>query len=384
MALQSLPNQMGIIVHSDHGLATANLSGTILNAAGEYREHVGTVCLEGGVGSSKTFSGAGGGRIRWRSGASAVFADAGTTIRVGVMDVGTDGYGDATFDVYKDLVGATDTITSSADQITGMSTGTKTITHGDKIAVRFTMSSVGGTDSVQVTGMSVGVNTRQTTANYPYVTASTGTPGKTNAGMAGCAIEFDDGTLGWIEPLAIAPGIFATLSTTVNTGTTPDEVAAVFQFPFKCRISGGYFQIGSIASTDTFEIVLYSTPLGTPTVVETITIDPDFTGGTALAPYYFKFATARELSINTDYAIAVRPTSANSVTVGYYDFTSGYEKYKTIFPFGNDLFYMGRTNQTGAFASIQDYYMPMFGITIDKLDDGASAGGGGGVIIGGF
>jgi len=43
--------------------------------------------------------------------------------------VASTGLEDGTFDVYADLVGGTDTITGSADQLTAMETGTKTITH---------------------------------------------------------------------------------------------------------------------------------------------------------------------------------------------------------------------------------------------------------------
>ncbi len=47
-------------------------------------------------------------------------------------------------------------------------------------------------------------------------------------------------------------------------------------------------------------------------------------------------------------------------------------------PFGEDMQFGARQNQTGAFAEIQTYYFPLWGIKIDKLDDGVQVGGGSG------
>lgn len=378
MALQTIANKMGLLIESTTSVMSAGASGGIMDAAGESNTYIGKVFLEGATGS-KVISGAGAGKIRWRTG-SVTFADAGTNVRVGIQDVGVDGKEDGTFDVYADLVGGTDTISASANQLTTMETGTKTITHGDTIAVSIEMTAKGGSDTVTVTGFitSFGVNNHN--SNFPYKTFDSGSgPSKSGNGIIGCTIEFDDGTLGWIEPVALIQGWTSSPPTkTVNTGTTPDEIAAVFQVPFECRISGGYMYVGSIASTDNFEIVLYSDPLGTPVVEQTVTVDPDFTGGMVTAlPYYVTF-TAETLSPNTWYALAVRPTTANSITVGYLDFETGNDDYKKVLPFGTNVKLAGRSDQTGAFVETQVYEFPLFGIMIDQLDDGVDSGGGSG------
>jgi len=57
---------------------------------------------------------------------------------------------------------------------------------------------------------------------------------------------------------------------------------------------------------------------------------------------------------------------------------SGNDKYMRPSPFGEDMQFGARQNQTGAFAEIQTYYFPLWGIKIDKLDDGVQVGGGSG------
>lgn len=378
MALQDLPNKQGFILQSDNNLTSAASVVTTLDAAGESRTHIGKVYLEAGTGS-KTISSSGG-AIRWRVATVGAFANAGTTIRIGIQDVAS-GVEDGTFDVYADLVGGTDTITSSTEYLTPMETGTKTISHGDLIAISVEMISKGGSDSIQVSAMNTGIHARASTgAKFPYITQDTGTgPSKSASATMAFAIEFDDGTLGWITPGILIPGTFSISSQSFANNSTPDEYAAVFQVPFKCRISGGHIWVGSIGTTDNFEIILYSDPTGTPTVIETITMDPLLTGSTAagVEPYLFTFATPRELTPNTEYAIALRPTTTGSIAIGYIDLTSGNTKYKNPLPFGSTLEFMARTNQSGAFTSVQTYHLPLFGLLIDQLDDGAGSSGGG-------
>lgn len=374
MALQSLPNNMGIIMHADGNLTSSSLALSTLDAAGESRTFIGNVFLEGGSGS-KTISSAGGG-IRWRT-HTTTFSNAGSTVRIGIQDV-SGGLEDGTFDVYTDLVGGTDTIASQSDQFTLMQSGTKTIAHGDLIAVSIELISKGGSDSVTPSAMNLGSNSRSAGMNFPYITADSGSgPAKNASGAFGCAIEFDDGSLGWINPGILPPGAFSTSVTLYGSGSSPDEWAAVFQLPFKCRISGGYVYISSLFASDSVEIIFYSDPLGTPVAVETIAVAAADSASGASNPYSFMFSTPPVLALNTTYAIAVRATSSGTVSFNYLDFGSGNDKYKKAFPFGGNVTLMGRTDQTGAFSTIKTYYLPLFGLMIDQLDDGAGGGEGG-------
>src|SRR5687768_973556 len=137
MALASTPTG---IYFPNHGptrlLAVAN--GNTLNAATDKTCLVGHVYWEGRA-ASKTISSSGG-AIMFRAGA-VTFANGSTTLDVGIQDVdsanGPVVRGDGTFDVKKTHQGGTDTINATAFNTISMATGSKTITHGDLVAVVF-------------------------------------------------------------------------------------------------------------------------------------------------------------------------------------------------------------------------------------------------------
>src|SRR3990172_6421351 len=136
-----------LIMYNGYGQTS---SGT-LDAAGEKIVFIGRMYLEGGPGS-KTISSAGG-KIDWRTSA-VTWATPGSALRVGIADVdltkGPPGRDDGTFDVRKDLVQGTDSLASNTWVSTAMDTGTKTIAHGDLVAIVFELTATLGVDSVQV------------------------------------------------------------------------------------------------------------------------------------------------------------------------------------------------------------------------------------------
>lgn len=343
-----------------------------MDAVGESVTYIGKCYLEGGSGS-KTISSSGG-KILWRTGSLITFANAATNFRIGIQDVAATGLEDGTFDVYADLTSSSG-IVGTTHYETAMTSGSKTITHGDIIAISFEMTARGGSDSVSQFGRAVQYSAA-TTLNFPYYTTDTGSgPTRTNTGALGAVILFDDGSLGWIDQAYYIP-FSATSTITYGLNSSPDEYAAVFKLPYKCSISGGWFQLGDIASTDTFEVILYSSPDTSPVAQRTSTIDPNLTGSTTTTTRYsYLFSSSYTLSANTWYGISMRPTSANTLTLGYLDFGSTLgSKYKKGLPFGTNCKLSSRTNQSGAFTEVQTYYQPIFGVTLDKLDDGLGGG----------
>lgn len=340
-----------------------------MDAAGESTGLIGRVFLEAGSGS-KTISSSGG-QIYLRFG-TVTFANAGTNLRIGIQDVATTGLEDGTFDVYADLVGGTDTITGSAVRKTAMETGSKTINHGDIVAVVVEMTARGGTDSVQLTRAS---GNTPVGSGFPYTTADTGTLAKQSNPMPLTTIEFDDGTMGWFAPYYLAGNVYSSANTIdFSQSDTPDEHAAVFKVPFKCQVNAVAINIGSPSSGRTFEIVFYSDAEGTPTVIETFTPDEDlFSTNSGLLWCYL--TTPQTLTIGTWYAISLRPTTVNTNRILYYDLGSGFEKLKRPSDFGSNMKLSKRTNQTGAFVETQTYHLPLFAIQVSKLDDGVQVGG---------
>lgn len=369
MALQTLTNKAGIIMSTVGEVGRLATSSTTIDAVGESFAGIGKVFLEAGSGS-KTIS-SGGGKIYFRT-AGVTFANAGTTLRVGIQDVATTGFEDGTFDVYKDMVGGTDTINANAVNIVSMASGSKTINHGDIIAVCLEMTARAGADTVAVTRASTNTLVGP---SFPYCTADTGSLAKSSNQLPAILLEFDDGTIGWFQPSYYLPGNWGTSPSTIDyaQNSTPDEYAAVFQVPFKCAITGAALQLGQASSGRTFEIVLYSDAEGTPTVVETITPDEDLMSATT-GMFWVPF-TSYTLSINSWYAVSMRPTTNNTSRITYLDLGSGNNKMKRPSDFGSNIKFSSRTNQTGAFSEVQNYYMPLFMLEVEKLDDGASAGG---------
>lgn len=367
MALKSVANGMGLPLDSVMVNTYSSQQTSTMDASGESAAFIGKVYIEGAA-SSKTISSAGG-KIAFRTGA-VTFADGGTNVRIGIQDLTSAGVNDDVFDVYADFTGGGGGLASNTFYEKSMTNGSKTINHLDIVAITFEMTARGGSDSVVIISY-LSVNSNSSSINFPYRVQDIGAgPARQSSGAAGVVIIFDDGTIGWLDGTIFIN--FTAATVTYNVNSTPDEYAAVFKTPYKCSIRGGYLQIGSIASTDNFEVVLYSDAEGTPIAERTVTIDPNYTGGASGSyPYWVSFSPLT-LTPGVWYALSMRPTTTNNLNITYYDFTSTFgNKYKKMLPFGTDCKVSSRTNQSGAFSEVQSYYQPIFGLLIDQLDDGA-------------
>jgi len=326
---------------------TAATDQNVLNAAGEELHFVGQVYLEGGSSSaSKTISSSGG-KIWWYTGTTTTFADAGTTLRIGIQDVSASSpsQGDATFDVYGDLVGGTDTINTSTAYGTAMGAGTKTIAHGDLVAVVFDMVSRGGADDVRVKTFdhpsNVGTNRR------PSVVLAA--PTATRVNSTPCAlIEFDDGTLGWLYG-SLYMNNASNLSFGVSTSVA-DEYGNLFQVPVKVNMAGVTLNTDTSAFTADYEILLYEDPLGTPSVLETITVDASQLVTTFLPGVDMHMLTGdRLLQPGVVYGVTIRPTTASTLTL-YYNDVSVSSHWKSSGLSGDNCYAIRRLDNTGAFS----------------------------------
>lgn len=350
-------------------------SGVTVDAAGESSALVGQVFIPGG--GSKTISSSGG-AILWRTGGSVTFSNGSTNVRVGVQDVNpASGLDDGTFDVYADLVGGTDALAANTWYATAMESGSKTIAHGDVIALVVEMTARGGSDSVQLAvGSSANPYFSEQFRGFPYATSDGGTHTKTsNAPVV--MLQFDDGTWAWfVNHPSYA---FATASTqSFNNGSTPDEYACIFSLAFPCRVSGLMAGLAGLASTDTFELLLYADPYGTPSALATIAQNPFFVSGNLEGVVGVSIADTT-LAPGA-YAIAVGATSPNDIGLRYADFTAVGEPYKRFGPLGPTAVMAARTDRTGAFSVTQTYHLPYAGLMITGLHDGAGGGGGGAIV----
>jgi hypothetical protein len=280
---------------------------------------VGKVFLPGRTGT-KTISSAGG-KIYFQPGTT-TFADAGTTIRVGIQDLddtaGPPATPDGTFDVYDDLVGGTDTITSATNKTVTMSSGTKDLTHGQKIAVVFDMTAKAGSDSVIIQG----ATTIAAAGIFPGVSSYNASAWSAGSLVPNVVLEFDDGTFGTIDGSFVFTNSNGS-AVAFNSGSNPSERGNIFQVPFDCKIDGYWFAANLANSSAAFQVLLYSDPTGTPAVVtdSTITFDPNNARAASVNGVFIEtLPTEITLTAATDYAVLIKPTSANNVTVGSVSF----------------------------------------------------------------
>jgi len=346
-------------------------SAVALNASGESRALVGYVHLSDRSGSH-TISAAGSGKIYWNTATGNVFADAGTELRVGLQDVSGD-LEDGTFDVYEARIGGTDTVTNNAIMVSTMTSGTKTLSQGDLVAIVVEMVTRGGSDAVGVDTVAHRLFSGATIV--PWGSVDTGTLTRVAAGMV-ATIEFDDGTFGWIDPFPLLLNLQAGFGTTAfNQTSTPDEYAAIIRVPVAMTVTAFGLSVGSVGSADTFEMIFYTDPLGTPVAAATLAVNTSPTPGIGGA--FTKVGAAITLAAGTDYAIALRPTSNNNIFWQWFDLGTVQAELKSLQPF-SAIYEAARTDQTGAFSATADtHHLPDIWIAVSALDDGAGGGGGG-------
>jgi len=332
--------------------SVASLSGITLNATGETCHMIGYVMLENPLGVSKTISSAGGGSIVWRA-STVTFANGSSVFDVGLQDVSTaasPSQGDGTFDVKASFTGGGGGITTVATNTSVMTTGTKTVAHGDLISITFALTTAAGADSIIVNCNPASASTFSGPSPLiPTVISNTsGSYARTSSVLPNAYIVFDDGTIGWIFGTGFTTS--SNNTQTYNSGTgTADEYGNLINSPVTFYAAGITMLSQFAGNSSDCELILYSTPLGTPVAERTITMDATQISVTATTTkLYALFPVPFLMKANTDYAIAVRPTTTNNVTIFYSDINSSVGG-KTSYPNSN-CYAVRRLNNTGEFS----------------------------------
>lgn len=361
MSVLKFKNRLGTFVSPLRGYPAhiQNSGASTLNATGETASVIGRIHLETGPGTSATLS-SGNGRIYFAL-ATATFADAGTVVRVGLQDITASGVENQSFDVYAEYVGGTDTLVNSLNGLNKkiMTSGTKTVNHGDDLAIVVSMVSRSGSDSIAVRNC----NTPQV---LPYGTlAFGGAPSKASTYIFAC-IEFDDGTLGWFWTENIGPIV---IPSTFGPSSNPDEKGLVFRMPFDCKISQVFAEIGSIGATSDFEFLIYTDPLGTPSVAQTLSHNFQASRTTAGGggKYHVPLITPFQVVKNTDYGLMLRPTGAGGIQLTEIRYYSGNAHLRRMTMLGEDWAIGSRQNQSGAF-TLDTTVLPHMGFYLEEVD----------------
>jgi hypothetical protein len=351
-----------------NGLWSALSAMGTMDATGEKLAMVGTVFWADRSTSAKTFGTSSKITIRTNN---VTFADASTNLRVGIQDVATSGtvfaQPDGTFDVYADIGGTSGLLTSSDDGVAKsftMTTGSKSITQGDLIAIVFDMTARGGSDSVQISGFS-GRN-----YNYPMPPLNLENTGSWAQVATYCVpnvlLEADDGTLG-----VFRGGQFylsASTNWTFSDSTNPDERGLLFRVPFGCKIDSIRFMTGANDANADFTITLYSDPTGTPAAVVSRSWLGEHMAGNA-GPRYLQvqFPDQYALSANTDYVLAIRATGSGNVSLGYYTLANAL--HRNVNGCANCA-YAYRDGGSGAFNVSGTSTIPEMAILISAIETG--------------
>lgn len=350
----------------------------LLDADEEEAQLIGYVWLPPGAGS-KTF-GTSGSKIDWNSGASITFA-AGSTLRVGVKKAssisttagppGRATVGAAAFDVYKDLVGGTDTISNTTAQTTTMDTGTPfTVVHGDIIAICFHLDVASGTPSVKVR-QSNPFATSGFNTDYGTLVTSGGTVFSAQAIRPNAVITFDDGTLGCLTGSLISTPAGGATETIGNTNIYGN----IFRPTVPITVSAIAALLTS-AGTVAYDLGLWlASDPSTPIV--SVSLDPqrDIAGSRRVASV--SIAT-QSLTAGTDYVVGIKQNSATGIDIVQFDVNS-----TTFWPLmGLDAnCYAVKSTAGGAFTSQNsNKRRTSFWFQATQFSDGAGGSGGGGSI----
>lgn len=362
------------LLPSDWG-SNAGYGYTTLDAAGERFALIGQVFIDGRPGSTKTFGG-GSSALAFLTGAT-VFANGSTALDIGMQDL-TDSkptVPDGTFDCKITLTGnASPPLTTDAwnSKSFGSATGTKSVSHGDKLAIVFDMTARAGSDSVVICAH----NSDSPANNPPYTIERIG--GVWQATLSAWAkplamITFSDGTIGWFYNCT---PVYTQSSYSFTNADNPDEYGLIFQVPWNCKIDAINAAISSEGSSASDCVLgLYSDPLGTPTLLTSIAIDGDQMLGTYVAAIMqFMLASEISLSKDTDYALSVRATSTGALQLGYG--ILGNESYRAAFPNGLTLKQATRNNNTGVFtAQNPAVHIPRLNVHISAFEASGGSGG---------
>lgn len=176
------------------------------------------------------------------------------------------------------------------------------------------------------------------------------------------AIKYDDGSYVYVAG-TIA---YATIATPAfNSGSTPNERALYFSVPFPCKIVGAWFRVAVVTNAD-FVVTLYDSN-GT-SVLATVAVDASALGGAGQTGLYVPFPSSPAILANTAYRVAIKPTTANNVTL--LEFTVNAAAIMDAFEGGQNF---QASERTGAGAWSQTATRrPIVGLLVNAFDDGSN------------
>lgn len=321
------------------------LAGVTIDATNEAVVGIGQIFWEDA--GSHTIDTSGASSIQWRS-VNATFVNAGTTVIVGVapVDAATGPPPRAAnttdvinFDVSCTLTGGSGGIANGGWNTSVPTVGTKTMAHGDLIAVCIQMTAHGGADTMQVGILN---NPGGAAGQRPSVTSFLSAAYATAGGLPNFVIAASDGKLGFIFGCSV---INIISGTAFNSGSSPNERGNLMIMPFGGKIHGIIYSCTIAGATSDFDLVLYSDPLGTPVAQKTVSIDANTVPSTANIFGAMLFSSPYTFIAGQTIAAIYKPTTANNITPAFVTLNNA--SHMKAFSLGTNAYAVNRSS--GAF-----------------------------------
>ena len=285
------------------GSAAPTLSGVTLDAVGEKVAMIGRMRWADGATHDLR-------SLRWRS----ATGNLNGTLQVSARDVDTangppardDGTADQSVDHTNPNQNTNFTSTLGSDRTS--------VTHGALLAIVFEVTARTSGSFQILTALSTAGGQH----GHPVVSSFTGSVWASENAIPLLTLVAADGTLGVLA--GSFPQLTATTSTAnVNSGTAgADEYALKFTPTEPCW-AGEFHVTLTIAAGADFDVILYE---GTTALV-TVSIDANVIDATGSPCEFFIPFTDVELTPGTAYRLAIKPTTANNVTIYLATITSG-------------------------------------------------------------
>jgi hypothetical protein len=292
----------------------------------------------------------------------AVTKAGGSALTVSLQNVSTSAnppQPDGTQDETVAIANANAAFASKTWIMTGNLSADRSVSFGEELAVVVEYDGSGriGSDSVVVSSILTATNScNPVTSLYTSSWAtSTRTPN--------FIFECSDGTFATFDGCSISKD---SSSATYNSGSTPDEYGNEFQIPFACKTDGAWLLITPQTTSSDFEVVLYS---GT-TALATATVDAS-TAGPVTGRIHILWGSEIELAANTNYILALKPTTANNVSLGYFDVDASTHWDATGIP---TCAMVTRTN-AGSWSGTTTTRRMTCGLNVSAIDTGGGSGG---------
>lgn len=301
----------------------------------------------------------------------AVTKDATTTLRGSFQTVGvTDGNPDGIEDEYRSIpngaIVANDWVTTGKLTSDGTDGGTpRTVAMGELLAFVVRIETFVAGDNIGIN--SIVASTRQYGTYLSYVDENTGgSYAKSSTKIGMLTLFYSDGSVEEVE------GIYPPMkfgSVTYANNTTPDEYGLRHLFPFPSKASAAWGGVDLDGDTD---LISYNaaglTNLGS--------LDKDTRNTTLSQAGGLPFNAEVELTKDTAYVTALRPTSTTAIILAYADVAAQVDWDAWG---GQELYWAQAKDPTvyGDF-TLTTTRRPMMGLKLSALSDGVGGGGSGG------